>query len=434
MKLLTSRILLLLLIVTAIPFNTAYAGRSPALTADAAILVDGRSGMVLYEKNPDKIMYPASTTKIMTAIIALEKCGLNEQMVASVRAVHDIGPDGMHIGVLPGEVLTFNDLLHALLIKSANDTANIMAENIAGSIENFVEMMNIRAKELGAKDTNFMNPHGNHHPAHYTTVSDMAKIARHAMSIPKFREIVSTRFYEIPPSNLRKKPIQIYTTNKMFLKSSAGKNVYYPSAIGIKTGYTDEAGHNFIGAASKDNAELISVIMGCRESGVDNGVFAETINLFEYGFSNYSMQEIAPAGQSVLKTNINKAGFLQQLDAVTPSRVEALMPNDKSKWSLTVKPLINSGLSAPVRKGDVVGSVEYRQNGFVAARVDLIALNGVRRGILPFISDSLVHLWKMTIVRIIFISIFSLSVFIFLLRPFIRCISHSVKKNRNSRF
>lgn len=422
------------MILITIPINTAYAARSPALTADAAILVDGRSGMVLYEKNPDKIMYPASTTKIMTAIIALEKCGLNEQMVASIRAVHDIGPGGMHIGILPGEVLTFNDLLHAMLIRSANDTANIIAENIAGSIEDFVEMMNNKAKELGAENTNFRNPHGHHHPAHYTTVSDMAKIARYAMSIPKFREIVSARSYEIPPSNLRKEPVYVYTTNKMFLKSSAAKNVYYPAAIGIKTGYTDEAGHNFIGAASKDNAELISVIMGCRESGLDNGVFSETINLFEYGFSNYSIQEIAPAGQSVLKTNINKAGFFQQLDAVTSSRVEALMPNDKSKWSLTVKPLINSDLSAPVRKGDVVGSVEYRQNGFVVARTDLIALNGVRRGVLPFIFDSLFYLWKITIVRIVLISVFSLLTFIFLLRPFIRCISRSVKKNRNSGF
>lgn len=191
---------------------------SLGIEAESCILIDSRTGQVLYSQNADKSgIYPASTTKIMTAIVALENADLDHVMTASQAAINDIGEGGMNIGIMAGEKICFIDLLNAMLVCSANEAANIIAENVASSREEFISMMNKRATELGALNTNFVNTCGIHNSKHYTTARDMAIIARHAMTIPTFREIVKKDHYDMPITNKHEKWNTLYTTNK-FLK------------------------------------------------------------------------------------------------------------------------------------------------------------------------------------------------------------------------
>ncbi|HPZ06006.1 MAG TPA: serine hydrolase, partial [Clostridiales bacterium] len=200
-RLLTLAVILLLILTNT---SIAYA-QPPSLEAEAYILVDAHTGDVLCEKDSRKTLYPASTTKIMTAILAIEQGNLDEIMTASQSAIDAIGYNGSNIGIIPGEKIPLESLLQAMLISSANEAANIIAENICDSTEEFFELMNRRAKELGAVETHFSNASGIHDPMHFTTAADLACIARHAMTLPEFREIVSTHSFTMPATNKRSK-------------------------------------------------------------------------------------------------------------------------------------------------------------------------------------------------------------------------------------
>lgn len=391
-----------------------------SMNVDSAILIDASTGVVLYQENSDKTVYPASTTKIMTAIIALENSELDTMMTASAEAVYSIGRDGMHVGISPGEQLALRDLLYALLVKSANEAANIIAENISGSISEYAELMNAKAKELGALNTNFSNPHGYHNPSHYTTASDMAKIARYAMTIPKFREIVSTIHYTIPPTNICAEPKEIYSTNKLFYEHTTGPSVFYPCAIGVKTGFTNEAGNNFVGAAAKDGVELISVVMGFRENGITNGVFQVSRQLLDYGISNYSIQEIVTSNSlfSTIKIENSKYGIL--LDVVTADTVKALMPNNQSDWDIKAVSSINDDLCAPIEKGDVIGHITYYKDDIIIGDTNLIANNSIELSRWSYLTGLVNNYGNTFITKVIMCSMIFLITNAIIIRPIVR--------------
>lgn len=431
MKITAKLLVIIVLIVSFFQFKVYCS--SPSFTSDVAsvILIDNATGAVLHEENSEKIVYPASTTKIMNAIVAIENAELETVMTASSQAVHNIGIDGMHVGISPGEQLTFNDLLHAMLVKSANDAANIIAENIAGSIDAFVELMNKKAKELGALNTNFKNAHGCHDPEHYTTANDMAKIARYAMSIPKFREVVLTTCYVIPPTNICSKPKEIYSSNKLYYEHTTGPTVFYPYATGIKTGFTSEAGYNFVGAARKDYIELISVVMGCTKNGLTNEVFKITKDILDYGFSNFSMQQIVKPNSlfSTVAVKNSKAGALLNIN--TAEGVTALMPNNKDDWNIKITPYINPDLHAPVKKGDVVGYAEYCKYNTVTDKINLIADNDVDWSLNSYIYSSINNCRYPFLSKALIAVIILLTLHLIIIRPVIRRIcKYCIYKSR----
>ncbi|NLY42595.1 MAG: D-alanyl-D-alanine carboxypeptidase, partial [Clostridiaceae bacterium] len=276
----------------------SYAAEAPEIDCPAAILIDSASGRILYERNMHQKMYPASITKIMTAVLALERGNLKDMVTASLDAVTSVGPGGSHIGILPGETLSLEDLLYGLMVASANDGANVIGEYISGSMDEFVNLMNQRAIELGAINTHFTNTNGMPDDEHVTTAYDMAMIAKHAMTIPKFREIVSTSYYEIEPTEKYKEKRYLSNTNHLINKYRATKsyNYYYEPAIGIKTGYTDQANYTLAGAARKNRIELITVVMGGKAVDGKLQIYEDTIKLLEYGFNNFSTQTIVRPG------------------------------------------------------------------------------------------------------------------------------------------
>ena len=273
---------------------------APEISGTSAIMIDAGSGAILYEKNAYEQRDPASITKIITALIALENLDMNEE----VTAYNEPDPEGTNIALKVGETLTAEQMINATLIASANDAADALAMHMGGSWEGFAEMMNERAAQCGAKDTEFSNPSGLT-PAgqrHVTTAYDIAMIAREAMKNEQFREIVAKKQYTIPETDMSSER-NIKSTNMCLVGDSKTAEVNgkerplkYEGTTGVKTGFTEDAGYCFCGAAKKKDTELIVVTLNAEKSAQR---FTDTIALWDYGFSKYKTYKAAEAGQQV---------------------------------------------------------------------------------------------------------------------------------------
>ena len=256
----------------------------PQITSGGAILIEAETGAVLYEKNATDRLYPASTTKLMTALLALENSALGETVTVSHNAVYDIDVDSSRIWVDEGEELSMEDSLYALMLPSANDLAYAIAEHVGGSKEGFADMMNARAKELGCVNTHFMNPHGLDEEEHYTCPADLAKITRPLLKNSSFLKISGSRNHEIPPTNLCTDSRWVLNTHLMIRQSYP-----YSGIIAGKTGHTDLAGANLVTCARRGNMTLIAVIMKAPD---DTVLYDETAALLNYGFDNFTIYNV----------------------------------------------------------------------------------------------------------------------------------------------
>ena len=248
-----------------------------SVQAESGIVIDADTGTVLWGQNIHNQYFPASITKIMTALIVIEKCSLDETVTFSHNAVFNVEAGSSNAGINEGDKLSVKDCLYALLLKSANESANALAEHVAGSTEAFADMMNAKAKELGCTDTHFANPSGLNNPEHYTSTYDMALIARAAFLNPTFEEIDSTTYYKLPPNSINPEGPTIYPGHKMLKKSTP---YYYPGIVGGKTGYTTLAGNTLVTCAERDGVRLIAVIMKSKSTQ-----YTDTSALLDYGFA-----------------------------------------------------------------------------------------------------------------------------------------------------
>lgn len=345
-----------------------------SLYSEAGILIDSKTGKVLYGKNENVKMFPASTTKILTAIITIENCNLSDKVTASREAIISIPPGYSNAEIQPNDTISVQDLLNVFLIHSANEAGYILAEHISGSIENFANLMNEKAKEIGCTNTHFTNPSGIHNENHYSTAYDMSLIAQYCMKNETFRKVVSTPYITFSPSE--GKQLKFYNTNDLIINTS---KYYYKYAIGIKTGYTSQAKNCLISASSKDGLELIAVILGAAHSEeVSSTRYVDTINLFNYGFDNYKSTEIL-ARDSVIK-NVeveNATKDTKDLSLLAKDTISVLVPKNINIDILEPSIEINN-LSAPISEGAVVGKITYNINGENYS-TDLVAGNSVIR-------------------------------------------------------
>jgi D-alanyl-D-alanine carboxypeptidase (penicillin-binding protein 5/6) len=278
-------------------------GLSISVNAEAAILMNAENGTILYEKNAHTIHFPASITKIATAAYALKKKGgqLDTIVVAEQESIASISPEAKrrsnytmppywveqgsnHMGIKKGEELTLRDLLYGMMVTSANDAANVIAQHVGGTIPNFMTEVNAWLKEIGCEDTYFCNPHGLHHPKHQTTAYDMALMTREALKDPMFRQLVSTVRYTRPKTN-KQESTTLVQSNRLL---KPGPH-YYPKAIGVKTGGTTMALRTFVAAAKQDDRTLISVVLRTKERF---DIFTDTIKMFETAFNQPKVQRI----------------------------------------------------------------------------------------------------------------------------------------------
>ena len=283
--------------------STSFANSKPQITGQYAVLMDYETGKILYEKNSSQKLYPASTTKMWTAYIVLKYASdLNE--VIQIKDLPAIEGSSMYLK--NGESFTIKQLLDALLVHSANDAAYVLALHIGGSIENFCDMMNKEAKEIGAKNTHFNNPHGLPDENHYTTAYDMAIMTRHSMNNKVFRNIVKTKSIKYEPSEAYPY-YRHFTNSNKFLTSNEQINykgqlipVKYDIVDGIKTGTTDAAGKCLLSSAVKDNMRLICAVF----KSIGNDVYVDSRTLLDYGFDNYYTHTIINKDEYINNKNI----------------------------------------------------------------------------------------------------------------------------------
>jgi D-alanyl-D-alanine carboxypeptidase (penicillin-binding protein 5/6) len=364
------------------------------VNARHAILMNADTGAILYEKNARVPAYPASTTKVATALFALDRknLNLNQLVTVSAEAVrmktaknrneapsYWLESDGSTIGLLRGETLGLEALFHGLLLRSGNDAANVIAETVSGSVPTFMDELNAYLAQIGCLNTHFCNPHGYHHPEHQTTAYDLCMMTRKALKIPAFREIVSKESYLRPKTNKRAEA-ELKQSNRLVVKESAH---YYPKSIGVKTGYHSLAGEVLVSAAEYEGRTLISVTMGAPKRKES---FAIARSLFEAAFAEQPVQRLlVPASQGYTKSfegaKTDLTAILVQDFCVTYYPAEE--PDLKAfvYWE---------DLSLPLKKGAKVGELRaFDQNEQLIAKCDLYARDPVEKTFFFALKDSI---------------------------------------------
>ncbi len=351
-----------------------------------AIFMDMNTGRVMYEKNADEKVYPASTVKIMTAILALEKCNLEEKVTASQAAL-DAVPDGVTVmNIMPGESLTVRQLLYGAMLTSAADASNVLAEAVSGSIGEFVKLMNDKAKELGMNSTNFSNTHGEHDDRTYTTVRDMSILARYAMDNPDFQEIVKTEQYTIQPTEKYKEVRNLVNTNYMVSRVQRS-DYYYGKAIGIKAGYTAEAKSCLVEVAQDKNMKLLALTFHSETVDGKAQGYIDCRDFFTTAFENYKSEIVVTKGTLVGQVPIKNARRAGQVLLEAKSNLYYIHPVTEELGAATYEVKTDEFVKAPIAKGDVVGECEYFYNGVSAGSISLVADKDYKFDVFSFIVD-----------------------------------------------
>ncbi len=383
--------------------TSAYTPTNFEVDAEGAMLVNIKTGEIIYQKNADQKLYPASLTKLMTALVLYEntKDLDSETITVSEYAIKSLeGTDSSTGGLKVGEVLTVRQMLYVLLMSSANEGANAIAEHVAGSIEAFCEKMNQKAAALGMSATHYANAHGLHDPEHYTTVSDMYKLTTAVLAIDTLREVVYTTKYKLEATN-KNKARTITTTNFLLLNNSEkctaekykGELYYYEPARGVKTGYTDAAGRCLISTAQKDGGlEYMCILMNSpvyNESGKKIRIeFGDSKALYEWAFNNFEYRTILNTDEFLGEAPVELAWDTDYIAAVPGGSVSATVPKVADRSTITYElSWYKESYTAPINKGEVLGECKVVYAGEVLGTVPMIASQSIERSTLMYIGD-----------------------------------------------
>jgi serine-type D-Ala-D-Ala carboxypeptidase (penicillin-binding protein 5/6) len=415
-----SKFLAFILIVSILSSNivstSALAVSDPAPSSNEVILVDAASGNTVYAKNENNKAYPASLTKVMTVMLAVEaiengKVALTDNVTAGKDINADLSDDGSTSGIVPGETMTLENLLYCAMLSSANEACNIIAEYIGGDLQTFIGMMNSRAAELGCTGTHFVNAHGLPDENHYTTAGDFAKISLAAISHPLFAKICNTVTRTVPATNVSKERVLQNTNGLINTNSELYPGYLYQYAAGVKTGHTTDAGYCLVSTASKDGVELLCVVLGGK--AVDNSGkaqytnFLDSISLYNWAFANFSYRDILETTDLVKDIPV-KMGKNADFVTVHPeTAVKALLPNDEDASNFEQKITIYSedkgtDLVAPVQAGTALGEISIERDGVVYGTSKLVACTSIDLSYSQFIKSKIANSLKQPLV-IIFI-------------------------------
>lgn len=430
-------LLLFLLFTMLLPcFSTAMALEDPAPECTAALVVDTTYDKVLYEMNAHEKRYPASLTKIMTAMLVLEAVDRGElalnQMITAPEGIHNgLVSDGSTQNIKSGEEMSLQDLLYCILLPSANEACNVAAYAVSGSIQDFIALMNERAAELGMTGTHFVNTHGLHDENHYTTAWDVYLVSREAMKNETFREIVATAEYFVPPTNVSEQR-HFYNTNALLSNLKYRGYVYQP-AIGIKTGSTGQAGYCLASAAEMDGRTLYCVVLGAElvkqeDESYKRMNFSESSRLLEWGFDNFSYRTILETSDPMAQLEVTLSDTDHVLVRAEGS-LSALLPKDLdiSEFEQTIE-LYSDSIEAPVSEGQVLGQINLSLDGEDYGSLSLVALNDVERSDLLYYIDRAEKFISQTWVKVA-----AVAFVLFIILLIILISSHGKRRRRHSR-
>ena len=388
-------LLLLLLAGNLLPAGAAFNSllRDVNITGVSEILLVESldSDSVIFSKNETKRTAPASLTKIMTAILVLEHCADFTEVVEAPAYCLEMfyGTGSSNAGIRIGERLTVEQLLYCMMLNSANEAAAILADWVSGSQEAFVEKMNDKARELGCADTHFTNVHGLDEEGHYTTASDIAKIARCALGrdfkgAAMFEKVMGTVTYELPANNKHDKARTLLTTNRMINKYYP--DYYSPYVTGVKTGSTDDAGDCVVARASRGGYNYLCVVMRGqkvavgKETYLKNTAFVDAKALLDWTFANIRLRQVTETGKAVAGVPVEMARNVDYLQLAPAEEIYALVPEGIDSGNVYVEPIdIPESVTAPIERGQVIAGARILYAGEEFARVDLVAAEDVSR-------------------------------------------------------
>ena len=370
--------------------GNAFYNSSVEMNADIVLLASMDDGTILLSKNSGKRTPPASLTKIVTASLVLQNChDMNEIIVADEASIADIrGTGSSNANIQVGEKMSVKDLLYCLLVHSANEAANILGTRVAGSIKDFVKMMNDYVESIGCKDTHFVNCHGLDDEEQYTSANDMLIITLKALEYPEFKEITSTVKYTVPKTNMSGER-NLYTTNWMM--NPGHPSYYYEYVSGVKTGTTSRAGRCIISTASKDGYNYIGIVMGAKnEDSDENEALLECKKIFQWAFENIKLSTVVSANTTVRVVDVNLSFQADHVRLVPEKDLTLLVPTGNDAGSVMLKVIEEKtpkSINAPVNKGDVIGKAQVLYADEEIATVNLVASESVARSpLLWFIS------------------------------------------------
>ncbi len=402
-------IFLMLLLSIQLLTAPAAALETPEVQAKAALLVDQKTGGIVYAMNEHDELFPASLTKIMTALLVLEavdqgKLALNQTITVPATAMEGLAADGSTAGIQVGEMLTVEQLLYCMLVVSANEACTILGEQVSGSVSAFVDAMNAKAKELGCENTHFVNPHGLHDSQHYTSAWDLYLITKAAMEYPMFMTICDTSAITIPATNLSpERPL--YNTNYLIC-GYRSRGYLNQNAHGVKTGSHSQAGHCLVSTAQKASLDFLCVVLGGDRIQDAEGTwwtysFLESNNLYNWAFENFTYQTILKesdvAGEAAVSLSATDHVTLRPAEAL-----EVLLPKDQDPAELERVITLNSDpIEAPIAEGDALGTLTLRLDGKDYASVDLLALTDVEASRIRVLWRDLQEFFSTTPVKIV---------------------------------
>ncbi len=380
--------------------------------ADVVMLVNTDTGDVIFDKNASKRTAPASLAKIVTCMLVLENCTDFNAVVTAKRECIDglYQLNAATVGILAGEQLTVDELLHCLMIPSAADAANILADYIGGSMENFVSMMNDFVKKLGCENTNFINPSGldNGDKNMYTTAQDLYKITSYALKNPKFKELCSILRYQIEPTEKYPHIRYLNNTNKML--NPAYKDYYSPNVFGVKTGTTGLAGHCVITTASKNGYNYMLLVLNAPQYDIDgdgveeNVAFTDSKKIYEWAFNNIVLTKVTSTTDIVTVVDVKYNWKTDHLALVPEKELSALVPTGTQTGSLQIRPIESETpktVSAPIKKGDVIGKADVLYGDDIVATVNLVASENISGSVILRITGFLGFLFHTTVMKIL---------------------------------
>jgi len=395
-----------------------YADSIEQLNCKVDLLISLDNGSVIVDKNADAKVAPASLTKIMTALVVLEKNKDLEKTITVHQSELDTlaGTGSSTAGLKDGEVMSLYNMLCCLLIPSGNDAAVVLACEVGGSVDGFVKLMNEEAQKLGCKNTHFDNPHGLDSATHYTTASDLAKMAQAAMKFSSFKAIVANSTYDLPATNKNEART---LTNTNFLLNPSYVSYYYSYCKGIKTGSTDSAGKCLISYASKDGYNYLAVAMGgdYRDSDADNveenQAFMDTLRMYSWAFSNLSYEIIAKKNQFVTTVPLNYCWSMDTMRLVAKDETLALVPSGNDSDSVSFEPVnLSDSIDAPLKAGDEVCDAKIMFAGQQIGTVKLVVAEDANLSIILYATSALKKLTGYTIVKVIIVLVVLIVLFV----------------------
>ena len=388
----------------------ASAVEMPQVNAKAALLMDYESGRMLYGLNEKDTEYPASITKVMTALLTLEAVDQGvltlDQPVTAPSLVNDMDPTGSSADIKEGEVLTVEQLLYCMMLVSANEAACILAETVSGSQDAFVALMNQRAQELGCTGTHFVNPNGLHDPNHYSTAWDIYLITREAMKNETFMKICGTAAYVVPATN-KSEERELYTTNSL-ISNWRIMGYQYDGADGIKTGSTEEAGYCVITKASKDGYNYLAVVLGApvidynNDGYVEKCSFIDAASLFDWAFDSLKYTTLVSANDVIDEVPVENGKDADAVQLMAEKDVNTIVPAGLDKSAVIIRAVDKpESVQAPVEKGQKICKAEIVYADQVVATVQLVAANRVELSTFLKILNAVKAFFSLTVVRIV---------------------------------